>query len=116
MTDAGEFPRFQPVEVCFNDSAVAGRRITWRVDTKDGHLLQYPTCNNNKRLLPDTVDNIHFAKFRYRLKSAEPWHAMTVHQGMDLRFERDGDSAFLEEWLRERDFIINVHANKRTAR
>jgi len=108
VSDAGEFPRVQPVEVCFHDTMVPGRRITWRVNHRDAHLMLYPTSEDAKRLLPDTVDTVHYAKLRYRLNSRDPWHSMTVHQGMDLRFDRDGDSAQLEAWLRARGFFIDV--------
>ncbi len=108
VQDAGEFPRVQPCEVCFNDLHIPGRRITWRADSKDGHLLHYMTGENPNRLLPETTDTIHYAKFRYRLHATDSWHSMTVHQGTDLRFERDGDSAILERWLRERGFILDV--------
>jgi hypothetical protein len=113
LQDAGEFPRVQPSEVCFNDSNVPGRRITWRADRKDAHLLHYPTGKNPNRLLPETTDTIHYAKFKYRLSVKDGWHSMTVHQGTDLRFERDGDSALLEGWLRERGFIVDVFKHKK---
>ena len=116
VQDAGEFPRVQPSEVCFNDLHVPGRRITWRVDHKDAHLLHYPTGTNAKRLLPETTDTIHYAKFRYRLNANDAWHSMTVHQGSDLRFDRDGDSAVLERWLRERGFIVDVFKNKKSGK
>ena len=106
--DAGPFPRLRPTEICFNDIKVAGRRITWRCDSGIVHLFQYPTGRKKNRLLPTTADTIHYAKIQYRLDDKEGWHSMTVHQGMDLRFERDGDSADLEGWLRERGFIIDV--------
>ena len=108
VSDSGEFPHVQPVEVCFNDHAVTGRRITWRANRQDMHLMQYPTDNDPKRLLPDTVDTVHYAKFRYRMHSRDAWHSMTVHEGMELRFDRDGDSAHLEQWLRTRGFFIDV--------
>ncbi len=108
LGDAGEYPHVQPMEVCFHDHAVIGRRITWRANRQDMHLMQYPTDDDPKRLLPDTADTVHYAKFRYRLSSRDPWLSMTVHEGMDLRFERDGDSAVMEAWLRDRGFIINV--------
>ena len=116
VEDAGEYPRVQPSEVCFNDLNVLGRRITWRADRKDTHLLHYPTGTNPKRLLPETTDTIHYAKFRYRLSPTDTWHSMTVHQGTDLRFERDGDSAVLESWLRERGFIFDVLKTKKGAK
>jgi hypothetical protein len=114
MQDAGEFPRVQPIDICFTDLDVPGRRITWHAERKDLHLLHYPTGKNPKRLLPETVDTVHYAKFKYRLSAADGWHSMTVHQGTDLRFERDGDSAVIESWLRDRGFIIDVFKTKRT--
>ena len=113
--DAGEFPRVRPIEVCFHDISVPGKRITWRSDGKDGHLLQYPCDEDPKRLLPSSMDTLHYAKFRYRLQDSDVWHSMTVHQGMDLRYERDGDSALLEHWLRTRGFIIDVFAKPKPA-
>lgn len=110
--DTGDFPRVQPVEVCFHDTLVPGRRITWRAKRSDTHLMQYPTADDPKRLLPETVDTVHYAKLRYRLGLRDPWQSMTVHQGMDLRFDRDGDSAQLESWLRSRDFFIDVLQSK----
>jgi hypothetical protein len=108
ICDTGDFPHVQPVEVCFHDHAVVGRRITWRATREDMHLMQYPTDNDPKRLLPDSVDTVHYAKFRYKIHSRDPWHSMTVHQGMELRFDRDGDSRLLEQWLRNRGFFIDV--------
>ena len=111
--DAGDFPRVRPIEICFHDINVPGKHVTWRTDTEKGHLLQYPCGDDLKRLLPSTADSIHYAKFRYRLKESDAWHSMTVHQGMDLTFERDGDSAILEIWLRKWGFIVDVFAKKK---
>jgi hypothetical protein len=106
--ESDPYPRVRPVEVCFNDLDIPGRRITWRANVNDSHLFQYTTDASPDRLLPSTVDTVHKATFRYTLSGTDTWHSMTVHQGMDLRFERDGDSAMLESWLRERGFIIDV--------
>lgn len=111
--DAGDFPRVRPIEICFHDITVPGKRITWRIDDEKGHLLQYPCIEDPKRLLPSSADSIHYAKFHYRLKDYDAWHSMTVHQGMDLTFERDGDSAILEHWLRKWGFIVDVFAKKK---
>lgn len=113
--DTGDFPRVLPIEICFHDVNVPGKRVTWRADTKEGHLLQYPTAEDPRCLLPSSADTIHYAKFRYRLQDSDVWHSMTVHQGMDLRFERDGDSALLEHWLRKWGFIVDVFAKKKAA-
>ena len=108
--DGGEFPRVLPIEICFHDIMVAGKRITWRIDDDKGNLLQFPCKEDPMRLIPSTADAIHYAKFRYRLKDSDTWHSMTVHQGMELTFERDGDSAVLEYWLRKWGFIVDVLA------
>lgn len=113
--DAGDFPRVLPIEMCFHDVNVPGKRITWRADTNDGHLLQYSTADDPNRLLPATADTIHYAKFRYRLEDSDVWHSLTVHQGMDLVFQRDGDSALLEHWLRKWGFILDVFSKKKPA-
>jgi hypothetical protein len=111
--DAGDFPRVRPIEACFFDISFPGKRITWRADGKEEHLLKYAMTEDPRLLLPSTTDTIVYAKFRYRLKDSDAWHSMTVHHGMILRFERDGHSAVLEQWLRKRKFIHDVLAHRR---
>lgn len=55
--------------------------------------------------MPDDAHSVKYAKFRYRIKDQTKWETVTVHAGKILNYERDGDSAVVEDWLRRRKFI-----------
>jgi hypothetical protein len=91
-----------PVEVSFACQSEPGREVIWRAE-QDCSLLDYG--GKGDFLLPDDTHSVKYAKFRYRLKDRTKWDTVTVHTGKTLNYERDGDSAVLEEWLRRRKFI-----------
>jgi hypothetical protein len=96
-----------PVEVAYHTAADQGRLVIWRAD-KQTTLLT--TNRLAPRLVPDDTDTVRYAVFRYRLKNKTRHESLTVHQGNTLTYERDGDSAVLEEWLRTRRFVKNAFA------
>lgn len=106
--DQGPYPRLLPVEISYFDIDQPGLRTTLRAMKKDGDLLRYRPEHRMNSLTPETVDAIQYAKLRYKLDESSAWHNLTIHQGMDLSFERDGDSMLLEEWLRDHGFILNA--------
>jgi len=92
----------EPVELAYHSIREMGREIIWRADKKTTLLA------SNKLdpfLLPDDTDTVRYAIFRYRLKDRMKPETLTVHQGKTMTYERDGDSAVLEEWLRSRKFV-----------
>jgi hypothetical protein len=89
-------------EVCFYAMKSHGyKRVTWRSEKQNESL---PLSETNW-VIPDDTDTVLYAKFRYRLRNSAKWQGLTVHQGKNLSYERDGDSCVLEDWLRERLFI-----------
>jgi|GEM_PF-1434751 len=93
-----------PVEVCFSMTDQPGLMITWKADN-DLSLLTYNS--HGKRLLPEGAHSAICARFRYRLSNRTAWERVTVHQGRSMTYERDGDCAVIEEWLRQRKFVRN---------
>ncbi len=91
-----------PMELTFHDLQSPGREIVWRAEPGSSLLLSNRIA---PLLLPDTTDTIHRAVFRYRLRDRQKTETLTVHQGCTMTYERDGDSAVLEEWLRLRKFV-----------
>jgi hypothetical protein len=91
-----------PIEVTFHELQSPGREIVWRAEPGSSLLLSNRLA---PLLLPDTTDTIHRAIFRYRLRDRQKTETLTVHQGSTMTYERDGDSAVLEEWLRLRKFV-----------
>jgi hypothetical protein len=97
-----------PQEVCFSSLDAPGREIVWRAE-KDCSLLDY--AKDDTHILPPDVRRLKYAKFCYRLKNSRKWGNVTVHSGRCLNYERDGDSAVIEEWLRRREFIKDTLGN-----
>lgn len=93
-----------PTEICFSSTAQPAIRITWKAD-EDVSLLDHN--QHGKRLLPPEAHSVVYAKFRYRLSQRTDWGRLTVHKGRELTYERDGDCAVVEEWLRRRKFVKN---------
>jgi len=91
-----------PVEVAYHTAADHGRMVIWRSDKKSTLLT---TNSLAPFLVPADTDTVRYAVFRYRLKDRRKWETLTVHQGNTMTYERDGDSAVLEEWLRAREFV-----------
>ncbi|NQT91546.1 MAG: hypothetical protein HQ559_02210, partial [Lentisphaerae bacterium] len=89
----------QPREVCFTRLELPGKEIIWKAD-KDTSLLEYN--KESPRLLPEDTISIRYAKLRYRLENRTNWENVTVRLGKSMNYERDGDSAIIEEWLRKR--------------
>lgn len=106
--DIEELSAIEPTEVSFSQLHTPGREIVWKADN-DLSLLDHNT--EGVRLLPESAHSIRYAKFRYRLKNRAKWEKVTVHQGATMNYERDGDSAIVEEWLRRRGFVANVFKN-----
>ncbi|MCP5524109.1 MAG: hypothetical protein H7A46_21435 [Verrucomicrobiales bacterium] len=92
----------EPVEVCFSASKNIGMQIIWKAEP-DVSLLHYNSQDN--RLLPPDAHSPQYAKFRYRLAHRKNWEKVTVHRGQSMTYERDGDCAVIEEWLRRRRFV-----------
>lgn len=93
-----------PTEISFSVLSQPGVKITWKSDN-DVSLLDHN--GHGKRLLPADADSVHYARFRYRLSNRTNWERMTVHEGKSMTYERDGDCAIVEEWLRRRKFVKN---------
>jgi len=93
-----------PVEVGFSMTDQPGVKITWKSDN-DISLLAYN--GHDGRLLPTGAHSVVYARFRYRLSNRSNWERLTVHQGRSMTYERDGDCAIIEEWLRQRKFVKN---------
>jgi len=93
-----------PVEVCFCTSHQPGMTVTYRSDS-DISLIDYN--GHDGRLLPNEAYAVQYARFRYRLSHRSDWERITVHQGRTMTYERDGDCAVIEEWLRRRQFVKN---------
>jgi len=107
--DINGLAEIEPVELAYHRIGEMGREIIWRAD-KNTTLLA-----SNKLdpfLLPDDTDTVRYAMFRYRLKNRTKYESLTVHQGNSMTYERDGDSAVLEEWLRTRKFVKDMLAKK----
>lgn len=101
-----------PIEVGFCSLAAPGREMVWRSEP-DCSLLDYG--GSDERLLPDDTHSVAYAKFRYRRKDRVKHDTVTVHTGKTLNYERDGDSAVLEQWLRRRGFIRGIGLSMWTA-
>lgn len=91
-----------PIEVGFCCLGAPGREIVWRSEP-DCSLLDYGGTGN--WLLPPDTHSVAYARFRYRRKDRVKYETVTVHAGKILNYERDGDSAVLEDWLRRRGFV-----------
>lgn len=91
-----------PVEVEFSELDEKGRIVRWAA-LNDTTLLTFNRLGD--LLLPADTDTVRCAKFRYRFRNRPKYDVLTVHQGDSMTFERDGDSAVLEEWLRSRKFF-----------
>lgn len=102
--DIDGLAEIHPVEVCFSMNRQPGLKITWKSDN-DISLLAYN--GQGQRLLPEGAHSPVYARFRYRLSNRTHWERVTVHQGRSMTYERDGDCAVIEEWLREREFVKN---------
>ncbi|NLE66574.1 MAG: hypothetical protein GX608_04050 [Lentisphaerae bacterium] len=92
-----------PVEMSFHGLFEQGRRVVLVAD-------EHTTLLSTNKLAPFLVqvgtDSIHHAIFRYRLRNRTKYEKLTVRQGNTMTYERDGDSAVLEQWLRARGFIV----------
>lgn len=102
--DIDGLAEIHPVEVCFSMPAQPGVRITWKSDN-DISLLAYN--GHGQRLLPADAHSVQYARFRYRLSHRSSWERVTVHEGRSMTYERDGDCAVIEQWLRQRNFVKN---------
>ncbi len=96
--------QIHPTEVSFSVLSQPGVKITWKSDD-DVSLLDHN--GHGRRLLPTDADSVQYARFRYRLSNRTNWERMTVHEGKSMTYERDGDCAIVEEWLRRRKFVKN---------
>ena len=100
--DIDGLAEIHPVEVVFTDTAHPCCRMTMTAD-KDLTLLSY--CPGP--VLPPTAQEVLSAKFIYRLSNRAKWERITVHRGQSLCYERDGNCAPIENWLRRRGFVTN---------
>ncbi len=97
----------EPIELAYHRIGEMGREIIWRADKKTTLLASNKL---GQFLLPEDTDTVRYAIFRYRLKDRVKFETLTVHQGNTMNYERDGDSAVLEEWLRSRRFVKDMLA------
>jgi hypothetical protein len=97
----------EPVELAYHRMVETGREVIWRADKKTTLLASNRLA---PFLVPEDTDTVRYAIFRYRLKDREQFETLTVHQGNTMTYERDGDSAVLEEWLRSRKFVKDTLA------
>jgi hypothetical protein len=95
-----------PTEVVFTHFQWPGTVQIVRGHGKTKNLRLCPKAESTIRS-SDCLD-VFNAKFKYRLKNRKQMLSLTVHAGKVLTFERDGDSAVLEDWLRSRQFIKPV--------
>jgi hypothetical protein len=102
--DVDGLAEIHPIEISFSQVSQNGKRIIWKSDN-DVSLRNHPARRNH--LLPDDAHSVLYAKFRYRLSDHSKWERITVHHGRSLTYERDGDSAVIERWLRQRGFVKN---------
>jgi len=105
--DINGLAEIEPVELAYHRIGEIGREIIWRADK---HTTLLASNKLDPFLLPDDTDTVRYAKFRYRLKDRTKYDSLTVHQGDSMTYERDGDSAVLEEWLRTRKFVKDMLA------
>ena len=104
-SDIDGLVEIEPVELAYHQLGEIGREIIWRSD-KDTTLLA--TNSLAPFLLPEDTDSVRYAIFRYRLKNRTKYERLTVHQGNSMTYDRDGDSAVLEDWLRSRRFVKSI--------
>ena len=104
-SDIDGLVEIEPVELAYHQLGEIGREIIWRSD-KDTTLLA--TNRLAPFLLPDDTDSVRYVIFRYRLKNRTKYERLTVHQGNSMTYDRDGDSAVLEDWLRSRRFVKSI--------
>ena len=102
--DIDGLAEIHPVEVVFTDSALPHCRTTITAD-KDLTLLSY--CPGADGFLPASAQTVLSAKFIYRLSNRMKWERITVHRGQSLCYEREGNCAAIEDWLRRRGFVTN---------
>ena len=110
VDDVPELGGIRVHEVSFYCLERPGLRQVWHSDGDD----LFTSVGTDGHLLPGGTDTILYAKFKYRLKDSDKWHSLTVHTGKNLRYERDGDSVVVEQWLRKRGFVadvLGVHKN-----
>jgi hypothetical protein len=103
------------IEASFADMAEPGREVIWRAEPGCS-LLDYGKTGDF--LLPPGAHSVKYAKFRFRLRDRVQSETVTVHAGKTLNYERDGESAVLEEWLRRRKFIadsLGIYADAESA-
>lgn len=92
-----------PIEISYTSMNSYG--VIKTVKATDGsHLLYYDTAKKNIMEDPE-ADSVQYAKFRYLRSNSSRPGILTLHTGQVLTYERDGDSAVLEHWLRSRKFL-----------
>jgi hypothetical protein len=67
------------------------------------------------RLIPED-SSVEHAVFSYRLKNSKRCGKLELSAGNIIRYERDGDSLVLEEWLRKRGFVLSFIKDSAHAR
>ena len=92
-----------PIEIRYTSMANPGQILT--IKAADGsHLLYYDPAKANI-MQDDQADSVQLARFRYLCSDRSRHGTLTLHAGQVLTYERDGDSAVLEHWLRLRNFL-----------
>lgn len=94
-----------PIELEFRHLSGEGRTVRWEALDNTTLLTSNPL---GEWLLPPDTDTVRYAQFRYRFRNRPKYDLLTVHQGDSMTFERDGDSAVLESWLRSRKFFTTT--------
>lgn len=94
-----------PVAVTYTSESTPGLLMTMKADS-GSHLLYYDVAKQNLMEDPE-ANTVLKATFRYRLVNRSRPATITLIPGQTMTYERDGDSADLEYWLRSRDFLIN---------
>lgn len=92
-----------PIEIRYTTMAQPGKILTIKA-TDGSHLLYYDPAKANI-MQDDQADSVQLARFRYLCSDRSRHGTLTLHAGQILTYERDGDSAVLEHWLRLRSFL-----------